>query len=139
MDETSDAPGEDQTQFGFERVPTAAKSARVKRVFDAVSPRYDLMNDLMSAGLHRLWKRFAVDLLKLRPGHTTAPGDGFHLAFAAPTRTAVLEFHQAALAAGGQDNGGAGLNPEYGPDYFAAFVIDPDGYRIEAVITHGSP
>jgi demethylmenaquinone methyltransferase/2-methoxy-6-polyprenyl-1,4-benzoquinol methylase len=38
-------------------------------VFDAVSPRYDLMNDLMSAGLHRLWKRFAVDLLKLRPGH----------------------------------------------------------------------
>ncbi|MCC6707046.1 MAG: bifunctional demethylmenaquinone methyltransferase/2-methoxy-6-polyprenyl-1,4-benzoquinol methylase UbiE [Gammaproteobacteria bacterium] len=59
----------DETQFGFERVPTAAKTARVKRVFDAVSPRYDLMNDLMSAGLHRLWKRFAVDLLKLRPGH----------------------------------------------------------------------
>lgn len=60
---------QDETQFGFERVPTAAKSAHVKRVFDAVSPRYDLMNDLMSAGLHRLWKRFAVDLLKLRPGH----------------------------------------------------------------------
>lgn len=87
-------------------------------------------------GLHPGQDLFA---LKLRPGHTTAPGDGFHLAFAAPTRAAVLEFHRAALAVGGVDNGGAGLHPEYGPDYFAAFVIDPDGYRIEAVITHGSP
>ena len=47
---------------------------------------------------------------------------------------AVLAFHAAALAHGGSDNGGAGLHPEYGPDYHAAFVIDPDGYRIEAVI-----
>lgn len=65
----TDEQGEDESLFGYERVPTAAKTARVKRVFDAVSPRYDLMNDLMSAGLHRLWKRFAVDLLQLRPGH----------------------------------------------------------------------
>ncbi len=64
-----DGPGEGESQFGYERVAPAVKTARVKRVFDAVSPRYDLMNDLMSAGLHRLWKRFAVDLLKLRPGH----------------------------------------------------------------------
>ena len=64
-----DEQGQDQSLFGYERVATAAKTARVKRVFDAVSPRYDLMNDLMSGGLHRLWKRFAVDLLKLRPGH----------------------------------------------------------------------
>ena len=64
-----DGPGEGASLFGYERVQPAVKTARVKRVFDAVSPRYDLMNDLMSAGLHRLWKRFAVDLLKLRPGH----------------------------------------------------------------------
>ena len=64
-----DGPREGESQFGYERVAPAVKTARVKRVFDTVSPRYDLMNDLMSAGLHRLWKRFAVDLLKLRPGH----------------------------------------------------------------------
>ncbi len=72
--------------------------------------------------------------LKLRPGNAGVPGDGFHLAFSAPSREAVLRFHEAALAHGGTDNGGAGLHPEYGPDYFAAFVIDPDGYRIEAVV-----
>ncbi len=72
--------------------------------------------------------------LKLRPANSGVPGDGFHVAFAAPSREAVLRFHQAALDHGGTDNGGAGLHPEYGPDYYAAFVIDPDGYRIDAVI-----
>lgn len=72
--------------------------------------------------------------LKLRPENSGVPGDGFHVAFASPSREAVKLFHNAALAHGGTDNGGAGLHPEYGPDYFAAFVLDPDGYRIEAVI-----
>jgi catechol 2,3-dioxygenase-like lactoylglutathione lyase family enzyme len=76
--------------------------------------------------------------IKLRPENAAVPGDGFHAAFAAPSREAVLRFHEAALASGGTDNGGAGLHPEYGPGYFAAFVIDPDGYRIEAVII-GAP
>lgn len=58
---------------------------------------------------------------------------GFHVALAAGTRDAVTAFHQAALAAGGRDNGAPGLRPAYGPHYFAAFVIDPDGYRLEAV------
>ena len=75
---------------------------------------------------------FAV---KLRTGDATAPGPGFHLAFAAPSREAVTRFHAEALAHGGQDNGAPGLRPAYGPNYFAAFVIDPDGYRIEAVTT----
>lgn len=66
---TTDGQDEGESLFGYERVAPGTKTARVRRVFDAVSPRYDLMNDLMSAGLHRLWKRFAVDLLKLRPGH----------------------------------------------------------------------
>jgi catechol 2,3-dioxygenase-like lactoylglutathione lyase family enzyme len=72
--------------------------------------------------------------LKLRPQGVTVPGDGFHVAFAAPSPEAVLAFHRAALDRGARDNGGAGLHPEYGPHYFASFVIDPDGYRIEAVI-----
>ncbi len=72
--------------------------------------------------------------IKLRPSNSGVPGDGFHAAFAAPSREAVRQFFDAARAHGGTDNGGSGLHPEYGPDYFAAFVIDPDGYRIEAVI-----
>jgi len=57
------------TMFGFERVTAEAKTRRVREVFDSVADRYDIMNDLMSAGLHRLWKRYAVSLLDIRPGH----------------------------------------------------------------------
>jgi catechol 2,3-dioxygenase-like lactoylglutathione lyase family enzyme len=71
--------------------------------------------------------------IKLRGKEAHPPGPGFHLAFAAPSRNAVTLFHQAALAHGGTDNGAPGLRPHYGPNYFAAFVIDPDGYPIEAV------
>ena len=56
------------TDFGFEKVPEAEKARRVAGVFDSVASRYDLMNDLMSAGLHRLWKRFAVEQSGLKPG-----------------------------------------------------------------------
>lgn len=66
----------------------------------------------------------------------TPPSAGFHLAFAAPSREAVHAFHAAALAAGGRDNGPAGPRPHYGPHYYAAFVIDPEGHRLEAVINH---
>lgn len=72
--------------------------------------------------------------LKERGDAAHPPGPGFHLAFAAPDRQAVSAFHEAALAAGGTDNGAPGLRPHYGPDYYAAFVIDPDGHPIEAVI-----
>lgn len=71
--------------------------------------------------------------LKLRPG-SVVPGPGFHLAFAAPSRAAVDRFHAAALAVAGADNGQPGLRPDYGPHYYAAFLIDPDGHAIEAVI-----
>jgi catechol 2,3-dioxygenase-like lactoylglutathione lyase family enzyme len=60
------------------------------------------------------------------------PESGLHYCFVAPTRRSVEEFHKAALAFGGRDNGAPGLRDEYGPNYFAAFAIDPDGYRIEA-------
>ena len=62
------------------------------------------------------------------------PGPGFHLAFTASDPGQVARFHAAALQHGGQDNGPPGPRPEYGPHYYAAFVIDPEGYRIEAVI-----
>ena len=73
--------------------------------------------------------------LRLRPKEKIMSGDGFHLAFIGRSRAAIDRFHKAALANGGKDNGGSGLNPEYGADYYAAFVFDPDGYRIEAVIS----
>ena len=60
------------------------------------------------------------------------PGSGLHFCFAAPSRRSVDQFHAAALRAGGCDNGKPGLRADYGTDYYAAFAIDPDGYRIEA-------
>jgi demethylmenaquinone methyltransferase/2-methoxy-6-polyprenyl-1,4-benzoquinol methylase len=56
------------TDFGFQSVPRSQKAQRVRGVFDSVAGRYDLMNDLMSAGVHRLWKRFTLQLTQLRPG-----------------------------------------------------------------------
>ena len=56
-----------------------------------------------------------------------------HLAFRVPTRAAVHAFHEAALAAGGRDNGAPGPRPQYSPNYYGAFVLDPDGHNIEAV------
>jgi catechol 2,3-dioxygenase-like lactoylglutathione lyase family enzyme len=57
---------------------------------------------------------------------------GLHFSFTALTPASVDAFHHAALAAGGRDNGRPGTRTEYSPGYYAAFVIDPDGYRIEA-------
>ena len=57
---------------------------------------------------------------------------GLHFCFDAPTRKSVAEFHAAALGAGGKDNGKPGLRTDYGANYYAAFVFDPDGYRLEA-------
>jgi demethylmenaquinone methyltransferase/2-methoxy-6-polyprenyl-1,4-benzoquinol methylase len=57
-----------QTDFGFERVAERDKAVRVGRVFDSVAERYDLMNDLMSLGLHRRWKAFAASVARARPG-----------------------------------------------------------------------
>ncbi len=61
------------------------------------------------------------------------PRSGLHFCFKAPSRTAVGEFHRAGLAAGGRDNGAPGLRADYGPTYYAAYVVDPDGYRLEAL------
>ncbi|AYJ86719.1 VOC family protein [Sphingomonas paeninsulae] len=71
--------------------------------------------------------------IKSRPEGQLPPGPGFHLAFAAPNHQGVTEFYKAALVQGGRDNGEPGLRPDYGPHYYAAFVVDPDGHHIEAV------
>jgi demethylmenaquinone methyltransferase/2-methoxy-6-polyprenyl-1,4-benzoquinol methylase len=67
--ETSRSPG-GETDFGFDRVPEAAKAPLVRAVFDSVASRYDLMNDLMSGGIHRRWKDHLVAWLAPRPGQT---------------------------------------------------------------------
>ena len=56
-----------------------------------------------------------------------------HIAFPAPDRTTVDRFHAAAMAAGYRDNGAPGERPQYGPGYYAAFVLDPDGTNVESV------
>ena len=61
------------------------------------------------------------------------PRTGAHLAFKAPDAEAVRAFHAAGLRAGGSDNGAPGPRPDYGPSYYAAFLIDPDGNNVEAV------
>src|SRR6202166_2824274 len=59
---------DNSADFGYERVPLREKARRVRGVFDSVAGNYDLMNDLMSGGAHRLWKRFTLSLANLRPG-----------------------------------------------------------------------
>ncbi|HWA11682.1 MAG TPA: VOC family protein [Burkholderiales bacterium] len=61
------------------------------------------------------------------------PGQGVHVAFRAKDRAAVDRFHQAGLRAGGRDNGAPGIRKDYGPTYYAAFLVDPDGNNVEAV------
>ncbi len=63
---SSDDPS--KTHFGFQQVPVGEKQKRVAEVFSSVARRYDVMNDLMSMGVHRLWKRFVIDLAAVRPG-----------------------------------------------------------------------
>lgn len=75
------------------------------------------------------------DKLALFPqtGRITPPGPGFHLAFDAPDQAAVDAFHVAAIALGGEDRGPPGLRPHYGATYYAAYIADLDGFRLEAV------
>ena len=76
--------------------------------------------------------KFWIDV-PLNESHPATAGNGTHIAFAADSQAAVHAFHAAALAHGGTDNGPPGPRPDYGPDYYGAFVIDPDGHKIEAV------
>jgi catechol 2,3-dioxygenase-like lactoylglutathione lyase family enzyme len=117
----------DHLSFGVRDV------ARTKRFYDAaLAP---LGYTCLSAGEASLGYGDAAVTLWISATERPVPADdksGLHVCFAAPTRQSVDAFHAAALAAGGTDNGKPGLRPDYGASYYAAFVVDPDGYRIEA-------
>jgi catechol 2,3-dioxygenase-like lactoylglutathione lyase family enzyme len=107
--------------------------ARAKRFYDAaLAPLgYTCLSDSPgSLGYGRDAVALWISTVE-RPVPADA-GSGLHVCFDAPTRKSVAAFHAAALKAGGRDNGKPGLRADYGPDYYAAFVVDPDGYRIEA-------
>jgi len=69
--------------------------------------------------------------IKKRVDKVSTPSEGFHLAFHANKKDEVHSFYEQALNHGGRDNGAPGPRPDYGTDYYAAFVIDPDGYELE--------
>ena len=100
----------DKTHFGYQEVPEDEKARRVGRVFSSVAPSYDLMNDLMSLGLHRLWKRFTLDMSGVRAGSRVldvASGSGdLALAFArraGPTGEVVMTDINAEMLGVGRD------------------------------------
>src|SRR5258708_35074373 len=66
--DSSVSPAAEQASFGYRDVPAAEKAGMVRQVFESVAPRYDLMNDLMSGGVHRLWKNTLVDVVNPRAG-----------------------------------------------------------------------
>jgi catechol 2,3-dioxygenase-like lactoylglutathione lyase family enzyme len=107
--------------------------AKAKRFYDAVLQ--PLGYQCLSQGESSLgYGRGAVAFWVSATQHPV-PSDaksGLHFCFSAPTRKSVDSFHAAALKAGGRDNGGPGIRADYDLNYYAAFAIDPDGYRVEA-------
>ena len=107
--------------------------ARSKRFYDAALRPLGyvcLMENADTLGYGR--EKIALWIGKAEQPVPPDKGSGLHFCFGAPTREAVDAFHVAAVNTGGADNGAPGLRPDYGTDYYAAFVVDPDGYRIEA-------
>ena len=107
--------------------------ARAKKFYEAVLA--PLGYSCLSDGATSLG--YGKDAVALWISQSSRPvpedtGSGLHFCFAAPTRKSVAAFHEAAMKAGGRDNGPAGLRADYGDNYYAGFVIDPDGYRLEA-------
>ena len=118
----------------FDHVSVGVRdTAKSKRFYDAALKPLGyacLSEDAASLGYGRdaagLWILAAQDPVP------ADEGSGLHLCFNAPTRVSVDAFYTAALREGGRDNGAPGPRPDYGSDYYAAFAVDPDRYRIEA-------
>jgi len=124
----------DHISFGVRDIAAA------KRFYDAVLE--PLGHKCLSEGADSLgYGRDAVALW-ISAVERPVPADdksGLHVCFRAPTRRSVDAFHAAALTAGGRDNGKPGLRADCGASYYAGFVLDPDGYRIEAYCGHAEP
>ena len=104
---------------------------RAGRFYDRVMP---------ALGFRRLWDNPSMIAYGVEGGDDFGLQEdvgrarrGTHVAFRAPDRASVDRFHAEALAAGGRDDGAPGLRPHYHDNYYAAFILDPDGHRIEAV------
>ncbi len=111
----------------------SADLAKARKFYDATLKPLGyscLSKDDASAGYGGKDAQFWV-LKSARPVAQNSES-GLHLCFDAPTRKSVDAFHKAALSAGGKDNGKPGVRENYGANYYAAFVIDPDGHRVEA-------
>jgi catechol 2,3-dioxygenase-like lactoylglutathione lyase family enzyme len=107
--------------------------ARTRRFYDAVLG--PLGYRCLSEGATSLGYGSDGVVLWIGASERPVPADeksGLHICFDAPSRAAVDGAHRAGLAAGGRDNGKPGLRPDYGATYYAGFLVDPDGYRIEA-------
>lgn len=110
-----------------------ADIARSRKFYDAALKPLGI--SLLSDGESSLG--YGEKAVQLWLGATAKPvkadvESGLHFCFAAKDRAAVDAFHAAAVKAGGKDNGKPGVRADYGPKYYAAFAIDPDGYRVEA-------
>jgi catechol 2,3-dioxygenase-like lactoylglutathione lyase family enzyme len=106
---------------------------RARRFYDAVLA--PLGYTCLSASETSLGYGARAVALWIGPTKRPVPADdasNLHFCFAAPSRSGVDAFHAAALQNGGRDNGAPGVRADYAADYYAAFVVDPDGYRLEA-------
>lgn len=102
--------------------------------YDDLLATLDLKRLVTRDGTVGYGKRYPEFWLNARPEMAPVPDDsGVHVCLRGRSRAVIEAFHAAALAGGGGDDGAPGLRPEYSPGYFAAFVRDPDGNRIEAV------
>jgi catechol 2,3-dioxygenase-like lactoylglutathione lyase family enzyme len=106
---------------------------KAKRFYDAVL--HPLGYECLSQGDSSLGYGRGAVAFWISAAERPVPVDtksGLHFCFSAPTRKSVDAFHAAALKSGGLENGPPGIRADYDPNYYAAFVVDPDGYRIEA-------
>jgi catechol 2,3-dioxygenase-like lactoylglutathione lyase family enzyme len=111
---------------------------RARRFYDPVMELLGLrMLECEHNGVHYGTGNTFFSLVVPTNGEVACGGNGTHIAFAARDRTMVEKFHTIALSHGGRSDGEPGIRPEYGANYFGAFVFDPDGNKIEAV-THSA-
>ena len=129
-----DAPGDGGRMLHHISLPVA-DLARSSKLYDGILATLGYRRVCSGKGYAGYGVTDGEDLFAIKNvTPATSAGPGFHLAFGAPSRAAVDEFHRLALANGATNGGKPGLRPHYGPTYYAAFIVDFDGHRVEAVI-----